>query len=157
MFPVFRYRPAVDGLPHFMSGGTHLARCVLPPVSLHARPRLSKTGVWKGPTVSLDRQDLDQIGEIIRNAIGQSQERLIALIQSSFDRIDQQFHEVTTRFDTQAARMERHAVLLQTGSRQISKINDWADKVDAALDKKDQQIAELWERLRKLEKGNGGA
>jgi len=67
--------------------------------------------------VALDQQDLDQIREIV----SQSQERLIALMQSNFDRIDQQFAQVTTRFDNQAARME------------------------------------LWERLRKLEKRNGGA
>jgi hypothetical protein len=34
-------------------------------------------------------------------------------------------------------------------------MNDWAEKVDSALEEKDKQIAELAARLAKLEKRNG--
>jgi hypothetical protein len=69
------------------------------------------------------------------------------------DEMRQGFAEVKTRFDTQAARLERHAALLQTGSRWTAKMNDWAEKIDSALETKDQEIAELRRRLERLEKG----
>ena len=59
--------------------------------------------------------------------------------------------DLFTRFDTQAQRLERHAGLLQNGSRWTARMNEWAEKVDAALETKDREIAELRERLRKLE------
>ena len=62
------------------------------------------------------------------------------------------FAQITTRFDTQAARLDRHAGLLQTGSRWSAGINVWAEKIDAAIETKDREIAELRERLIKLER-----
>jgi hypothetical protein len=53
--------------------------------------------------------------------------------------------------DTQAARLDRHSALLQTGSRWTNRMNQWAEKVDAALEVKDKQIAQLSEPVRKLE------
>jgi hypothetical protein len=47
------------------------------------------------------------------------------------------FEAMATRFDTQAARLERH---------------DWVEKVDAALETKDREIADLRQRLDKIEK-----
>jgi hypothetical protein len=58
---------------------------------------------------------------------------------------------ITTPFDTQAARLERDAALIQTGSRWTSRMNDWAEKVDRALETKDQQIAALTKRIEQLE------
>jgi hypothetical protein len=60
-------------------------------------------------------------------------------------------NEVKTRFDTQAARMERQGSLLQVGSRWTTRMNGWAEKVDAALEQKDREIAELRERVKRLE------
>jgi hypothetical protein len=60
--------------------------------------------------------------------------------------------EINTRFDTQAARLERHAGLWQTGSRWSGRMDIWAEKIDAAIEVKDREIAELRERLNKLER-----
>jgi hypothetical protein len=57
--------------------------------------------------------------------------------------------------DIQATRLERQGALIQTGSRWTARMNDWAEKVDSALEEKDKQIAELAARLAKLEKRNG--
>jgi len=60
--------------------------------------------------------------------------------------------QINTRFDTQAARLERHAALWQTGSRWSGRMDVWAEKIDAAIETKDREIAELRERLIKLER-----
>jgi hypothetical protein len=65
------------------------------------------------------------------------------------------FAQVTTRFDTQATRLDRHAALWQTGRRWSGRMDDWAEKVDAALETKDREIADLRARLNKLEESNG--
>jgi hypothetical protein len=62
------------------------------------------------------------------------------------------FAQMNTRFDTQAARLDRHAGLWQTGSRWSAGIDVWAEKIDAAIEVKDREIAELRERLIKLER-----
>ena len=83
--------------------------------------------------------------------------QLITDFKESFEREIHEFREeVKTRFDTQAARLERHGAMMQTGNRWISRINDWSDKIDAALEQKDKQIADILERLRRLENSTGG-
>jgi hypothetical protein len=62
------------------------------------------------------------------------------------------FAQINTRFDTQAARLDRHAGLWQTGSRWSAGMDVWAEKIDAAIEVKDREIAELRERLIKLER-----
>jgi hypothetical protein len=66
-------------------------------------------------------------------------------------RMDRRFDGINARFDTQAARLDRHAGLLQTGSRWTNRMNEWAEKIDVNLDQKDKFIAELSDRVRKLE------
>jgi hypothetical protein len=61
------------------------------------------------------------------------------------------FAQVTSRFDTQAARLERHAAYWQTGRRWSGKMEVWAEKIDSLLEVKDRQIAELRTRVEKLE------
>jgi hypothetical protein len=63
------------------------------------------------------------------------------------------FEEMASRFDAQALRLNRQAALIQTGSRWIARMNDWAEKVDVVLDKRTQEIAELRTRIQKLEGG----
>jgi hypothetical protein len=65
------------------------------------------------------------------------------------------FAQVNTRFDTQAVRLDRHAALWQTGRRWSGRMDDWAEKVDAALETKDREIADLRARLNKLEESKG--
>jgi hypothetical protein len=80
--------------------------------------------------------------------IKESLERDIHGLQQSMDR---RFDEIAARFDAQAARLERHAGRLQTGNRWTARMNDWAEKVDAAFDPRDRLIADLSERVRLLE------
>jgi len=82
--------------------------------------------------------------------------RLITDVKESLEReIREGFAQVNTRFDTQAARLERHAALWQTGRRWSARMDDWAEKVDAALEAKDREIADLRARLDKLEGSKG--
>jgi len=61
--------------------------------------------------------------------------------------------EIAVRFDNQALRLDRHAALWQTGRRWSTRMDDWAEKVDAALETKDRQIADLRRRVDDLERG----
>ena len=61
------------------------------------------------------------------------------------------FASMNTKFDNQAARLDRHAGLWQTGSRWSARMDTWAENVDSALEVKDREITELRERVRKLE------
>jgi predicted RNase H-like nuclease (RuvC/YqgF family) len=89
--------------------------------------------------------------------------RLITDVKESLEReihglareLREGFAQVNTRFDTQAARLDRHAALWQTGRRWSGRMDDWAEKVDAALETKDREIAELRARLNKLEGSQG--
>ena len=72
-------------------------------------------------------------------------------IVSSRQTMQEGFAQVIVRFDTQAARLDRQGALLQTGSRWSARMNDWAEKIDAALEAKDREIAELRQRLSALE------
>ena len=65
------------------------------------------------------------------------------------------FSEINARLDDQAIRLERHAMLWQTGSRWSGGMDKWAEKVDSSLDAKDKQIAALRQRVDELEKRNG--
>jgi uncharacterized protein (UPF0335 family) len=58
---------------------------------------------------------------------------------------------ITTRFDTQAARLERQGALIQTGSRWTNRFSDWSEKVDASLEQKAKQISDLIKRVERLE------
>ena len=89
-----------------------------------------------------------RLADLITNV----KESLEAELESKTESLRHDIKDLGVRFDNQAARMERHAALLQTGNRWIARLNDWSAKVDAALEVKDKQIAELNERLRKLER-----
>ena len=64
--------------------------------------------------------------------------------------------DLTGRFDAQAARLERHAALWQTGSRWSARMDAWAEKIDAGQDATQKALAELRERLTALERLNEG-
>jgi predicted RNase H-like nuclease (RuvC/YqgF family) len=77
----------------------------------------------------------------------ESLEREIREVRAGISRLE-------IRFDNRANRLDRHAALLQTGSRWSARMNEWAEKVDEALEAKDRQISELSGRLEKLERRN---
>ncbi len=79
----------------------------------------------------------------------ESLERELATLSQ---RMEQGFAHLNSRFDSQAARLDRHAGLWQAGTRWSSRMDAWAEKVDSALEAKDREIAELRERLMKLER-----
>jgi chromosome segregation ATPase len=87
-------------------------------------------------------------------------EKLIVDLKDSLERelgglrheVQQGVTQLNSRFDTQAARLERHAGLWQTGAGWSSRMDAWAEKVDAALEAKDHEIADLRERLQRLER-----
>ena len=87
-------------------------------------------------------------------------EKLIVDLKESLERelaalrhdLQQGLDQLNGRFDTQAARLERHAGLWQTGARWSGRMDDWAEKVDAALETKDREVAELRDRLQRLER-----
>ncbi len=82
--------------------------------------------------------------------------RLIIEVKESLEReIREGFAELHTRFDTQATRLDRHAALWQTGRRWSGRMDDWAEKIDAALETKDRELKDLRERIDKLERRNG--
>jgi len=86
----------------------------------------------------------------------ESLEREIRQVKESLEReIHQGFAQVNARLDTQAARLERHAGMWQAGSRWSAGMDSWAEKVDGALEAKDREIAELRQRLIKLERKAG--
>jgi predicted RNase H-like nuclease (RuvC/YqgF family) len=86
----------------------------------------------------------------------ESLERQILGVESSLrQEMREGFARIETKFDTQAARLDRQAGLLQTGNRWIARTNDWTEKIDKALETKDREIDELRARLDKLEKRNG--
>ena len=87
-------------------------------------------------------------------------ERLLMDVKDSLEReihslgreMREGFAQISTKFDTQATRLDRHAGLWQTGSRWSAGMDVWAEKIDAAIEVKDREIAELRERLIKLER-----
>jgi chromosome segregation ATPase len=83
-------------------------------------------------------------------------EKLIVDLKESLERelhvVQEGIAHLNSRFDTQAARLERHAGLWQTGARWSSRMDAWAEKVDGSLEAKDHEIAELRERLQRLER-----
>ena len=82
-------------------------------------------------------------------------ETLMIELKESLEReMREGFQAMATRFDNQASRLDRHAALWQTGHRWSGRMDQWAERVDTALDIKDRQIAELRERIERLEKKN---
>ena len=98
---------------------------------------------------------MDNIEQLLTD-IKESLEREMQGLRREMKGLHQRFDEVNARFDNQAIRLDRHAALLQVGSRWTGRINEWAEKVDSAMDVKDRQVADLSERVRKLENGSNG-
>ena len=90
---------------------------------------------------------MDNIGQLIIDV----KESLERDFNRLFTHMNQRFDEIDARFDAQAARLDRHGALLQTGSRWTNRMNQWSEKVDAVLDVRDKQIAELRARIERLE------
>jgi phage shock protein A len=84
--------------------------------------------------------------------LSNSIEQLIVDVKESLEREIRSFRdEMRDRFDTQAARMDRQGGLLRSGQTNLVRLNDWSEKIDAALEARDRDIAELRARITRLE------
>jgi hypothetical protein len=88
-------------------------------------------------------------------------ERLILDMKDSLERelgqVRAAIEDLGRRFDAQAARLDRHGALLQTGSRWSNRMNHWAEKIDRQMDAQAKETAEIKERLDRLERDNGSS
>jgi predicted nucleic acid-binding Zn-ribbon protein len=98
----------------------------------------------------MNKEVIDQITAIVRA----SESRLV--IDGIKDTLQHGIESLEARFDDQAARLDRQAGLMQSGGRAIVRLDQWSDSVDKSLERKDQAIAELRERIAKLEARVGG-
>ena len=99
-----------------------------------------------------DRGVVDNLEHLIID-MKESLEREIKALER---KVDQGFAQINSRFDLQAQRLDRHAALWQTGRRWSSKMDDWAENVDVALETKDREISELRARMDRLERAQNG-
>jgi chromosome segregation ATPase len=86
----------------------------------------------------------DQLMAAIADFAGQ----LHTDIQQSEARVTARFEQ---RFDRLEARLELHQGLLNSGSRAIARVIEWSGKADEQMRDKERLIADLQDRLRKLE------
>ena len=61
------------------------------------------------------------------------------------------FSSLNTKVDDISMRLDRQAGLLRSGTQRIVRLDDWAEKVDKSLETKDREIADLRERVIRLE------
>jgi DNA-binding GntR family transcriptional regulator len=95
-----------------------------------------------------DKSAVQNLEQLIMD-MKESLEREIGSLRSE---MREGFARINSRFDLQAARLDRHAGLWQTGRRWSSKMDVWAEGVDTALETKDREISELRARLDRLER-----
>ena len=88
----------------------------------------------------------DQLAALIVDSAGslhtqirESERRLHTEMQQGFERLD--------------AHLGRHGGLIQGGSKAISRLIVWSERVDEMIRVRDQEIAEIRERLKHLENG----
>lgn len=73
-------------------------------------------------------------------------------MRQGFADVNARLDEVNARLDTQSTRLERMAGAVNVGTRWISRMDGWADKIDVAMEARDREIAELRQRIERLEK-----
>jgi hypothetical protein len=90
--------------------------------------------------------------EHIEQLLMDVKESLEREMREGFAEMRDGFARMDAKFDIQSARLDRHAGLWQAGTRWSSRMDAWAEKVDSALEAKEREIAELRQRLLKLER-----
>ena len=75
----------------------------------------------------------------LHTQIQESERRLEARMDRGFERLD--------------ARLGRHGGLIQGGAKAIARLTEWSERVDEMIRARDQEIAEIRERLKRLENG----
>jgi septal ring factor EnvC (AmiA/AmiB activator) len=74
-------------------------------------------------------------------------------MRREFAEVHRQLAEVTTRLDVQATRLDRIGGLVNGGSRALTRLAEWSEKTDATTEALTKQVADIDQRLRKLEGG----
>ena len=79
-------------------------------------------------------------------------ELLITDVKESLEReMHNGFSSLNETLDDMATRLDRQSGLLRAGSQRIARLDEWAETVDKSLENKDREIADLRERVRRLE------
>ena len=79
---------------------------------------------------------------------------LALLMTNVKESLEREIQVLGLQLDASTARMERHAALLQTGSRWSNRMNEWAETIDGILDRTSKALTEQNERISKLEQKN---
>jgi hypothetical protein len=77
--------------------------------------------------------------------------RLERLVVDFKESIEREMHQGFARLDNMSTRLDNHANQLRAGSQRLVGVRDWQERIDEALKVKDQQIADLNDRVRRLE------
>ena len=94
--------------------------------------------------------ELEQLKEQLAALIVDTSGSLHPQIQETERRLHTEMHQGFERLD---ARLGRHGSLIQGGSKAISRLIEWSERVDELIRVRDQEIAEIRERLKRLENG----
>ena len=79
-------------------------------------------------------------------------ERLMIDVKESLEtEMQSGYSSLNTKLDDMSTRLDRQAGLLRAGGQRIVRLDDWAEKVDKSLEAKDREIAELRDRVIRLE------
>lgn len=90
------------------------------------------------------KMNIDELAELVKVTVTD--------VKESLEREIQALHP---RFDDQASRLDRQGALLRAGTRLTTRMSEWAERIDAALETKNHELAEVRKRLTKLEKKGG--
>jgi hypothetical protein len=93
--------------------------------------------------------ELEELKEQLVAFIADTAGSLHTQIQESERRLRSEMHQGFERLD---ARLGRHGGLIQGGSKAISRLIEWSERVDD-IRVRDQEISEIRERLKRLENG----
>jgi len=106
----------------------------------------------------MDMSLTDDDKQWIQQVVAASEQRMVALITSVKESLEREISglrdDLTARLDNMSASLDRQDGWMKTGGRRIVVVETWAEKVDQALELKDRQIAEIRQRLERLEAGN---
>jgi hypothetical protein len=104
-------------------------------------------------------EHMDQRFEHMDQRLDQFKEQLIAVIVDMGSSLHTQIQDLEKRlraemnlgFERVEARLGRHGGLIQGGAKQITRLVEWSERVDEMIRERDKKIAELDDRLRRLE------
>src|SRR5581483_5084468 len=94
----------------------------------------------------------DSLTELIVG-VKESLEREMSEVKASLERDIASLHE---KFDRQDARLSRHGGMLAGGSRQIARLVEWTENTDDRLAQRDKRLADLENRVQKIENERNG-